>query len=116
MNSDLVSKLPLSIGPQDPPPMEEQTKLASPRAPKGGLRPTPLRLAKDALRKPSARQRRRKSPAPKPLVPLAERRSQENDKAVDDKWDVTPDGGSAGREGRHFAVVNVGNNGKIFLR
>jgi hypothetical protein len=33
-----------------------------------------------------------------------------------DKWDVTPDGGSAGREGRQFAVANVGNNGRIYLR
>lgn len=30
--------------------------------------------------------------------------------------DITPDGGSAGREGRQFAVANVGNNGRIYLR
>jgi hypothetical protein len=32
------------------------------------------------------------------------------------KVDITPDGGSAGREGRQFAVANVGNNGRIYLR
>jgi hypothetical protein len=39
-------------------------------------------------------------------------------KEVDDvvKVDLTPDGGSAGREGRQFTVANVGNNGKIYLR
>ena len=116
MNPDLVSRLPLSVGPEDSLPMKEQTQGASPPAPKSGLRPTPLRLAKDVPRKPSTRQRRRTSPAPKPLVPAAERRSHENEKATDNKWDVTPDGGSAGREGRHFAVANVGNKGKIFLR
>ncbi|KAI4164542.1 MAG: hypothetical protein LQ342_001855 [Letrouitia transgressa] len=30
--------------------------------------------------------------------------------------DVTPDGNSEGRKGRHFTVANVGNNGKIYLR
>jgi hypothetical protein len=32
------------------------------------------------------------------------------------KYDITPDGGSAGREGRQFTVANVGNNGRIYLR
>jgi hypothetical protein len=32
------------------------------------------------------------------------------------KVDITPDGGSAGREGRQFTVANVGNNGRIYLR
>jgi hypothetical protein len=60
----------------------------------------------------------------KPLVPVTERKSQEENKLVithikkdeDDKWDITPDGGSAGREGRQFTVANVGNNGRIYLR
>ncbi|KAI8962069.1 ras GEF [Daldinia sp. FL1419] len=58
----------------------------------------------------------------KPLVPAGERRSggQDGHKAKretdGDKWNITPDGGSAGREGRHFTVANVGNGGKIFLR
>ncbi|EPE29313.1 Ras GEF [Glarea lozoyensis ATCC 20868] len=30
--------------------------------------------------------------------------------------EITPDGGSAGREGRQFTVANVGNNGRIYLR
>lgn len=64
---------------------------------------------------------------PKPLLPVTERTSHEEVLAAgrrgkkssqDDgeKWDITPDGGSAGREGRQFAVANVGNNGRIFLR
>ncbi len=36
--------------------------------------------------------------------------------AEDLKYDVVPDGGSAGREGRQFTVAKVGNNGKIYLR
>lgn len=61
--------------------------------------------------------------AGRPLVPSAERRSHGEKgplrarKGSDaEKWEVTPDGGSAGREGRHFAVANVGNNGRIYLR
>ncbi|KAL2759817.1 hypothetical protein ACRALDRAFT_2023935 [Sodiomyces alcalophilus JCM 7366] len=62
--------------------------------------------------------------AAKPLVPITERRSQE-DKNLTlrtrgdgscDKADITPDGGSAGRDGRQFTVSNVGNNGRIYLR
>ncbi|QSZ37550.1 hypothetical protein DSL72_008648 [Monilinia vaccinii-corymbosi] len=33
----------------------------------------------------------------------------------DGKGSVTPDGGSAGREGRQFTVAKVGNGGKIYL-
>ncbi|RGP64167.1 hypothetical protein FLONG3_9630 [Fusarium longipes] len=67
----------------------------------------------------------------KPLVPLAERRIhkskhttrslKESDTSADNqgslaRWEITPDGGSAGREGRQFTVANVGNNGRIYLR
>lgn len=34
----------------------------------------------------------------------------------DEKGSITPDGGSAGREGRQFTVAKVGNGGKIYLR
>ncbi|ESZ97328.1 hypothetical protein SBOR_2291 [Sclerotinia borealis F-4128] len=34
----------------------------------------------------------------------------------DGKGGITPDGGSAGREGRQFTVAKVGNGGKIYLR
>ncbi|KAK7725245.1 Guanine nucleotide exchange factor lte1 [Diaporthe eres] len=59
-----------------------------------------------------------------PLLPVTERKSQEEKTASrrprknseNDKWDITPDGGSAGREGRQFTVANVGNNGRIYLR
>lgn len=76
-----------------------------------------------------ATSKRHPSPAgqPKPLLPVTERRlyeekspgkkskagSHDNGK---ERWNITPDGGSAGREGRQFAVWNVGNNGRIYLR
>lgn len=44
----------------------------------------------------------------------AERRAKRE--ADDATLEVTPDGGSAGREGRQFIVANVGNNGRIYLR
>ncbi|GJN85031.1 guanine nucleotide exchange factor lte1 [Purpureocillium lilacinum] len=59
----------------------------------------------------------------KPLLPATERLSHEEKalprvgrEAEADKDDVAPDGTSAGREGRQFAVANVGNNGRIYLR
>lgn len=36
--------------------------------------------------------------------------------AEDGRADIASDGSSAGREGRQFAVANVGSNGQIFLR
>ncbi|KAJ4269532.1 Guanine nucleotide exchange factor lte1 [Fusarium torreyae] len=68
--------------------------------------------------------------AAKPLVPLSERRIHQkkptprslkdsdsnSDNQGNSRWEITPDGGSAGREGRQFAVANVGNNGRIYLR
>ncbi|KAL2259970.1 hypothetical protein VTK26DRAFT_6172 [Humicola hyalothermophila] len=47
---------------------------------------------------------------------LAGRRRAKKGSQEDEKWDITPDGGSAGREGRKFTVANVGNNGRIYLR
>ncbi|KHO01823.1 Ras guanine nucleotide exchange factor [Metarhizium album ARSEF 1941] len=55
----------------------------------------------------------------KPLVPFSERRTQQEKRQAEteaDRWDIAPDGGSAGREGRQFTVSNVGNNGRIYLR
>lgn len=59
----------------------------------------------------------------RPLVPVTERRSHESKSISKGKrdieaegWEVVPDGGSAGREGRQFTVANVGNNGRIYLR
>jgi hypothetical protein len=64
----------------------------------------------------------------KPLVPLSERRIhqtkhtarslKDSDSSADNqaRWEIAPDGGSAGREGRQFTVANVGNNGRIYLR
>lgn len=67
---------------------------------------------------------RQPSGASKPLVPVTERRSQEESVHMwrikrdgeREKGDIIPDGGSAGREGRNFTVANVGNNGRIYLR
>ncbi len=61
---------------------------------------------------------------PKSLLPVSERKSQEENKldwrakkdSDVEKWDIAPDGSSAGREGRQFTVANVGNNGRIYLR
>lgn len=72
--------------------------------------------------------RSRVATQPKSLLPLTERKSQEENNPPtwraktgagqedETKWDITPEGGSAGREGRQFAVANVGNNGRIYLR
>ncbi|KAJ2899442.1 Guanine nucleotide exchange factor LTE1 [Zalerion maritima] len=112
------TKLPLYIGPDEPTPMKEDSQPASPASPRSGTRNTRSKFGRETIRKPSARQKRKPSPPPKPLVPAADRKSQDKDKdrEIDEKWEITPDGGSAGREGRQFAVANVGNNGKIYLR
>ncbi|KAI0973038.1 hypothetical protein F4678DRAFT_478244 [Xylaria arbuscula] len=58
----------------------------------------------------------------KPLLPPSERRlgeqgdSKANKSLESEKWSNSPDGSAVGREGRHFTVANVGNNGQIFLR
>lgn len=60
----------------------------------------------------------------KPLVPAIQRKNQEQKPALTrprtnseaERSDITPEGGSGGREGRRFAVANVGNNGRIYLR
>ncbi|KAL7934845.1 hypothetical protein V8C35DRAFT_20724 [Trichoderma chlorosporum] len=72
--------------------------------------------------RPMAKVIRKVSATGRPIVPLTEQKSisrtlsrgkQDEEHA---RWDVAPDGASAGREGRQFTVVNVGNNGKLFLR
>ncbi|EFQ31155.1 RasGEF domain-containing protein [Colletotrichum graminicola] len=62
----------------------------------------------------------------KPIVPAAERIPEERNQtppyrkragsSADDKFEIAPDGSSAGRDGRQFTVANVGNNGRIYLR
>ncbi|KAI1427958.1 hypothetical protein F5Y12DRAFT_98836 [Xylaria sp. FL1777] len=58
----------------------------------------------------------------RPLLPPSERRSGEqggnkaNKSVESEKWNPSVDSSAAGREGRHFTVANVGNNGQIFLR
>lgn len=64
------------------------------------------------------------TPKTKTLLPVMERKSQEDKATVRrqrnnsdaERCDITPDGGSSGREGRQFTVGNVGNNGRIYLR
>ncbi|KAH6606741.1 guanine nucleotide exchange factor [Trichoderma cornu-damae] len=65
----------------------------------------------------------RKPPtAGRPIVPLTGRKSLDRTlprgrrDEESDRWDVAPDGASAGRAGRQFTVANVGNNGKLYLR
>ncbi len=55
------------------------------------------------------------------LLPVTERKSQEENKLdwrarKESDGDIAPDGSSAAREGRQFAVANVGNGGRIYLR
>ncbi|KAJ3563623.1 hypothetical protein NPX13_g8132 [Xylaria arbuscula] len=58
----------------------------------------------------------------KPLLQASERRlgdqggGKANRSLESEKWSPSVDGSAAGREGRHFTVANVGNNGQIFLR
>ncbi|CAK7233243.1 Guanine nucleotide exchange factor lte1 [Sporothrix bragantina] len=88
----------------------------------------PREADRPAVRLTIGRPKKRTSPTaiPKSLLPATERKSQEENKldrlskkdALDsgDKWEIAPDGSSAGREGRQFTVANVGNNGRIYLR
>ncbi|KAL2157763.1 hypothetical protein VTH06DRAFT_5031 [Thermothelomyces fergusii] len=124
--------------PPPPPPPPLQLAAAAAAAERAPVQRSPrlgnsLRRAKTAGKEGTAGLRRVKTANPwpssgsqaKPLLPLTERASHEqilgarrarNGSQDEDKWDITPDGGSAGREGRQFAVVNVGNNGRIYLR
>ncbi|TPX08881.1 uncharacterized protein E0L32_009699 [Thyridium curvatum] len=92
------------------------------------LRRSPTITGKDEERNAArvGKPRMRLSPnaLPKSLLPVTERKMQDGpktDKRVKkdtegEKWDIAPDGSSAGREGRQFTVANVGNNGRIYLR
>jgi len=73
----------------------------APRSKPGGNR------SPDAVRKKQVQEGLRKENS------MSRRAKRE---AEDLKYDITPDGGSAGREGRQFTVANVGNNGRIYLR
>ncbi|KAI0911042.1 hypothetical protein F4823DRAFT_637112 [Ustulina deusta] len=59
----------------------------------------------------------------RPLFPSSEGRlgeqgggSKTSKSLEGEKWSPLVDGSAVGREGRHFTVANVGNNGQIFLR
>lgn len=96
---------------------------------KGSLRDAKLKRPSDRhASRPGARLKKRitsSNATPKPLLPVTERRSQEDNKSdrraltdggESEKGDVAPDGSSAGRGGRQFIVSNVGNNGRIYLK
>ncbi|EFX06400.1 low temperature essential protein [Grosmannia clavigera kw1407] len=93
---------------------------------KGSLRDAKNKRASDRhAPRPGARLRTRiasNNSTPKSLLPVTERRSQEENKADrrattdGGDSDIAPDGSSAGRECRQFIVSNVGNNGRIYLR
>jgi len=60
---------------------------------------------------------RKKQQAQLELQMVNDKEKQRNtDGSETGKFSITPDGGSAGREGRQFTVAKVGNNGKIFMR
>ncbi|OAR01774.1 hypothetical protein LLEC1_05144 [Akanthomyces lecanii] len=76
--------------------------------------------------KPAAHRLLRKGSVGKaPLVPLTEVRQYQHERSASrgaaretesEKWDTNPDNVSAARDGRQFAVANVGNHGRIYLR
>lgn len=73
--------------------------------------------------KPTPKPPRTNTSPGRPIVPATERASygeklgKRGKKEKDgEKWEIAPDGSSAGREGRQFTVANVGNNGRIYLR
>ncbi|KAK4175893.1 putative guanine nucleotide exchange factor LTE1, partial [Triangularia setosa] len=135
------SPAPLATGPTTLPIIPQSPQSPKTTTPRDGqFRKTPPRLRKDGERPKTggrgaaaaaiglARTKLWASSSAahsKPLLPVTEQRSQEENltgrrakkgSLDDEKWDIAPDGGSAGREGRHFAVANVGNNGRIYLR
>jgi hypothetical protein len=120
-----------SLGARVPPRKDLSTRSQSQRMQKSGaLRDSKVRRSPPGplggITDKNAKTKARLSPTAnaRPLVPAAERRPLGDDAKLGklkkdsdgDKWDITPDGGSAGREGRQFTVANVGHNGKIYLR
>ncbi|KAF4584416.1 Ras guanine nucleotide exchange factor [Ophiocordyceps camponoti-floridani] len=83
-----------------------KTILSSNSAFKRGFTPSKPSLPRLAINK------QRPAPTVRPLVPVTERRSSEEKIA---KAALVKDGSSTGRQGRQFAVSNVGNNGRIYL-
>ncbi|PKS06999.1 hypothetical protein jhhlp_005596 [Lomentospora prolificans] len=111
-------------------PQRDPTSRINPLSPRGLTQDA--RFAKNMAlaasgREPVARTGRivrQPSGSAKPLVPVTERKSQEENvytwrirkEPEGEKVDIAPDGNSAGREGRQFTVANVGHNGRIYLR
>jgi hypothetical protein len=132
IQSPPASRPPTTLRPRQPPPHRSLSgkKPQSPRAPREvRFQKSPPILGRDGERAPgkgSKSKVMRLSPNAmhRSLLPATERKPQEKKKqdgraraeSDADRWDIAPDGGSAGREGRHFTVSNVGNNGRIYLR
>ncbi|KAM4059184.1 rasGEF domain-containing protein [Hirsutella rhossiliensis] len=104
-------------------PRDAKLKRCSPGAP--GRRDTsaPNLMIRPTTKSTTKTATRAALTAARPLVPVTERRSHEDRNTSSAKgdpesgrWDIAPDGTSAGREGRQFTVANVGNNGRIYLR
>lgn len=118
-----ISRLPASARPA--------TRVAShARRPQTATRPIDhSATAPSVPTKPASAYQRPRNPPPTrsshtaPLLPLSEKKlaqnsliSQPRTNSEAEKWDIAPEGNSGGREGRRFAVSNVGNNGRIYLR
>ncbi|KAL2196023.1 hypothetical protein P885DRAFT_61780 [Corynascus similis CBS 632.67] len=114
---------------QQPPPPPNEVPFWAPAPPEKVLIRQPPRFGNSVKRaktqRSTAKPRALAGSQTKPLLPLTEPASHDENlggrrarkgSQDEDKWDITPDGGSAGREGRQFAVANVGNNGRIYLR
>lgn len=84
-------------------------------APKSGitLAPAPRFKVATGMRSPDLIRKRQIQEGLRKENSVTRRAKRE---AEDGKHDITPDGGSAAREGRQFTVANVGNNGRIYLR
>jgi hypothetical protein len=104
--------------------LARDTKIKRISPPKLGL---PVRDASSVVgggTKWTGKSRFNSSATSRPLVPASDRIAQEDKLAAwrarrkpsDEKVDITPDGGSGGRDGRQFTVANVGNNGRIYLK
>lgn len=118
---------------QQPQSQTFQLSRPAPPIPASHHRPRPPRRT-SPTRQPASAARKTKWPATKPLVPLAEdhaadstpqsavatnkrtKRRRLGRDATELKLAASLDRGSAGREGRQFAVANVGHKGRIYLK
>ncbi|KAI1328547.1 ras GEF [Xylariaceae sp. FL0255] len=103
-------------------PKRKMSLARNPKSPKGLTRDVkPTRSPTSSQPPDKSRPVNRTSPS-RPLVPASERRHGENvgsrsrSGTVGEMSSYKVGADQVGREGRHFTVANVGNNGRIFLR